>query len=47
MKQKIYLTGALISGATNLILDEPFNGLDPESCIVIKKSLKGLLLLQA
>ena len=32
MKQKIYLTGALISGATNLILDEPFNGLDPESC---------------
>ena len=40
MKQKIYLTGALISGATNLILDEPFNGLDPESCIVIKNLLK-------
>ena len=39
MKQKIYLTGALISGATNLIL-EPFNGLDPESCIVIKNLLK-------
>lgn len=33
-------TGALISGATNLILDEPFNGLDPESCIVIKNLLK-------
>lgn len=40
MKQKIYLTGALISGASNLIFDEPFNGLDPESCIVIKKLLK-------
>lgn len=40
MKQKIYLTGALISGARNLILDEPFNGLDPESCIIVKKLLK-------
>uniref|UniRef100_UPI004056EA5F ATP-binding cassette domain-containing protein n=1 Tax=Agathobacter sp. TaxID=2021311 RepID=UPI004056EA5F len=40
MKQKIYLTGALISGASNLILDEPFNGLDPDSCIIIKKLLQ-------
>lgn len=40
MKQKLYLTGALISGAPNLILDEPFNGLDPESCIIVKKLLR-------
>lgn len=40
MKQKLYLTGALISEASNLILDEPFNGLDPESCIIIKQLLQ-------
>lgn len=39
MKQKIYLMGALISNASNLILDEPFNGLDPESSIVVKELL--------
>ena len=39
MKQKLFLTGALISGATNLILDEPFNGLDPESCVLVKQLL--------
>ena len=31
MKQKIYMAAALLSGAGNFILDEPFNGLDPES----------------
>lgn len=41
MKQKLYLTGALISNAPNLILDEPFNGLDPESCILVKKLLRA------
>ena len=28
MKQKVYLIAAFLSGAGNLILDEPFNGLD-------------------
>lgn len=36
MKQKIYITAAFLSGAKNLILDEPFNGLDPESTAVLK-----------
>ena len=27
MKQKIYMAAALLSGAGNFILDEPFNGL--------------------
>lgn len=39
MKQKIYLIGALISNAQNIILDEPFNGLDPESVAVLKRIL--------
>lgn len=39
MKQKIYLIAAFLSGAGNLILDEPFNGLDPESVAVLKKLL--------
>ena len=39
MKQKLFLTGALVSGAANLILDEPFNGLDPESCVLVKQLL--------
>ncbi|MDE7327218.1 MAG: ABC transporter ATP-binding protein [Lachnospiraceae bacterium] len=38
MKQKIYLMAAFLSGAGNLILDEPFNGLDPE-CIAILKQI--------
>ncbi|MFU8692716.1 ABC transporter ATP-binding protein (plasmid) [Rossellomorea sp. FS2] len=37
MKQKISLIGALIHRPKLLILDEPFNGLDPESSRVIKK----------
>lgn len=39
MKQKVYLIGALISEANNLILDEPFNGLDPEIAVIVKKLL--------
>lgn len=39
MKQKIYLSAAFLSGAKNLILDEPFNGLDPESTAVLKRLL--------
>ena len=39
MKQKIYMAAALLSGAGNFILDEPFNGLDPESI----STLKGIL----
>lgn len=40
MKQKIYITAAFLSRAKNLILDEPFNGLDPESSAVLKHLLK-------
>lgn len=36
MKQKVYLIAAFLSGAGNLILDEPFNGLDPESVATLK-----------
>jgi len=39
MKQKIYLMAAFLSGAGNLILDEPFNGLDPECIAVLKRTL--------
>ena len=39
MKQKVYLIAAFLSGAGNLILDEPFNGLDPESVATLKKFL--------
>ena len=39
MKQKVYLIAAFLSGAGNLILDEPFNGLDPESVSILKELL--------
>ena len=42
MKQKIYLAGAFMSNAQNIILDEPFNAIDPESTSVIKKILFDL-----
>ena len=42
MKQKIYLAGAFMSNAQNIILDEPFNAIDPESTFVIKKILFDL-----
>lgn len=40
MKQKIYIIAALLSNATNIILDEPFNCLDPEMSRVLKDTLK-------
>lgn len=39
MKQKVYLIAAFLSGAGNLILDEPFNGLDPEGVAALKQML--------
>lgn len=39
-KQKIGITGALITEPQILILDEPFNSLDPSSQITLKKILK-------
>lgn len=39
MKQKVYLMASLLSGAGNLILDEPFNGLDPEGAAMLKSLL--------
>lgn len=51
MQQKLVLAAAFLSGANNLILDEPFNGLDPASAIALKNQLRahrdagGLILL--
>ena len=50
MKQKVYLIAAFLSGAGNLILDEPFNGLDKEMVkdirqILIKEKEKGTTIL--
>ena len=41
-KQKIYLAGAFMSNAQNIILDEPFNAIDPESTSIIEKILFDL-----
>lgn len=41
MKQKVYLLAAFISGASNLILDEPFNGIDPSGVIELKKIIEN------
>lgn len=41
-KQKIFIIGAIISGADNIILDEPFNGVDVESCLSIVDFLNEL-----
>jgi ABC-2 type transport system ATP-binding protein len=40
-KQKIGLTSALIVDPTVLVLDEPFDGLDPTSQLWLKKKLTG------
>lgn len=39
MKQKIYVIAALLSGANNIMLDEPFNCLDPEMSRVLKDQI--------
>ena len=41
-KQKAYLAGAFVSESNNLILDEPFNGLDPHISSVLRYLLKSL-----
>jgi len=38
-KQKIGIVGALLTAPKILILDEPFNGLDPSSQIILKRIL--------
>lgn len=42
MKQKIMIIGSIIHSPDILILDEPFNGLDPESVYKVKELLKSL-----
>lgn len=39
MKQKIYVVAALLSGANNIMLDEPFNCLDPEMSRILKDQI--------
>lgn len=43
MKQKIMIVAAIIHSPDLLILDEPFNGLDPESVYKVKELLKLLV----
>ena len=38
-QDELYLIASFLSGASNLIMDEPFNGLDPESVATLKKLL--------
>ena len=40
-KQKIFILGSLISKCNNIILDEPFNGLDPIVSDNLRKILKS------
>lgn len=40
MKQRLYLAYAIIADPTLLILDEPFNGIDPVSVKIFKELLK-------
>lgn len=42
MKQQLLFAEAVISDADILILDEPFNGLDPSYSIQFKKVLKKI-----
>ena len=42
MKQKIVLTGALISNPELFILDEPMVGLDPKSAFNLKEEMKNM-----
>lgn len=41
MKQRLYLAYAIIADPTLLILDEPFNGIDPVSVKIFKELLKS------
>ncbi len=34
-KQKMFIVGSIISGADNILMDEPFNGIDVESCLTL------------
>ncbi|MCM1439144.1 MAG: ABC transporter ATP-binding protein [Roseburia sp.] len=41
MKQRLYFSYALINEPNLLILDEPFNGIDPVTNVIFKKIIKG------
>lgn len=43
MKMKLAISLALLLKPRLLILDEPFNGLDPSSCIKLVQKLKEFL----
>lgn len=43
MKQKIVIIAALIHSPKLLIMDEPFVGLDPKACYLLKKEMKILV----
>jgi ABC-2 type transport system ATP-binding protein len=42
MKKRLMLVSLLLREATILLLDEPFNGLDPETIFNLKKYLNGI-----
>lgn len=42
MKQRLYIAYAIITNPTLLILDEPFNGIDPVTVKIFKELLKSL-----
>lgn len=42
-KQKIYMLGAIVSGATNFIFDEPFNGIDPSVVYPIRNLFRSFI----
>ena len=42
MKQKVLISGALLSNPQALFLDEPLNGLDPNAALVVKTLLREL-----
>ena len=42
MRQRVAVTGALISKPTLLVIDEPLVGLDPTTAIALKSILKEL-----
>lgn len=42
MKQRIAIASALIHNPSVIVIDEPIVGLDPESALIVKKTLKEL-----